>query len=65
MTNIDYGQCPCGGTFDARAVEVRLTKEGRPIVAADVPQGACPKCGSRVYKTEVIECIESIVASTQ
>jgi YgiT-type zinc finger domain-containing protein len=63
MTNIEYGRCPCGGIFDGRTVEIRLSKPDRAIVVENVPQGACPQCGSRVYKTEVLECIESIVGS--
>ena len=57
----DYGRCPCGGLYDNRAVEVRLTVNGKIIVLTDVPQGACPTCGSRVYKAEVLERIESLM----
>jgi YgiT-type zinc finger domain-containing protein len=57
----DYGRCPCGGRYDNRAVEVRLTVGGKVVVLTDVPQGACPNCGSRVYKPEVLERIESLM----
>ncbi|MCA2976942.1 MAG: YgiT-type zinc finger protein [Myxococcaceae bacterium] len=57
----DYGRCPCGGAYDNRSVEVRLTVGGKVVVLTDVPQGACPNCGSRVYKAEVRERIETLM----
>jgi YgiT-type zinc finger domain-containing protein len=59
----DYGRCPCTGTYENRAVEVRLTVQGKVVVLTAVPQGACPNCGSRVYKGEVLERIESLMKS--
>jgi sulfoacetaldehyde acetyltransferase len=47
--------------YDNRFVEVRLTVSGKVVVLTDVPQGACPNCGSRVYKAEVLERIESLM----
>ena len=40
---------------------VRLTVNAKVVVLTDVPQGACPNCGSRVYKAEVLERIESLM----
>lgn len=57
----DYGRCPCSGIYDNRFVEVRLTVNAKVVVLTDVPQGACPNCGSRVYKAEVLERIESLM----
>ncbi len=57
----DYGRCPCSGLYDNRFVEVRLTVNAKVVVLTDVPQGACPNCGSRVYKAEVLERIESLM----
>lgn len=57
----EYGRCPCGGQYDQRYVEVRMTVNGKVVVLTDVPQGACPNCGSRVYKAEVLERIESLM----
>jgi hypothetical protein len=57
----DYGRCPCGGVYDNRVVEVRMTVGDKPIVLTDVPQGACPLCGSRVYKAGVLEGIEALM----
>ena len=57
----DYGRCPCTGVYDNRHVEVRLTVNGKVVVLTQVPQGACPNCGSRVYKAEVLERIESLM----
>ena len=42
-------------------MEVRLTVNAKVVVLTDVPQGACPNCGSRVYKAEVLERIESLM----
>jgi len=61
----EYGRCPCGGTYDNRSVEVRLTVGGKVVVLTDVPQGACPNCGSRVYKAEVLERIETLMKGTK
>jgi YgiT-type zinc finger domain-containing protein len=57
----DYGRCPCGGAYEHRYVEVRMTVGGKVVVLTDVPQGACPNCGSRVYKPEVLERIEFLM----
>ena len=35
----DYGMCPCGGKYDNRLVEVRLTVADQVVVLPDVPQG--------------------------
>jgi YgiT-type zinc finger domain-containing protein len=55
----DFGPCACGGQFEPRTVEVRMTVDGEIIVIEDVPQGACSNCGSRVYKARVLEEIEA------
>jgi len=31
------------------------------VLFTDFPQGACPLCGSRVYKAEVLEIHEAIL----
>ena len=59
----DYGRCPCTGVYENRFVEVRLTVNGKVVVLTAVPQGACPLCGSRVYKAEVLGRIESLMKS--
>lgn len=55
----EWGQCPCGGRYENRFVEVNMTVDGRKVTLSDVPQGACPNCGSRVYKAETLARIES------
>ena len=57
----DYGRCPCSGQYENRFVEVRMTVAGKVVVLTNVPQGACPQCGSRVYKPEVLDRIESLM----
>ena len=59
MVNGEYGSCPCGGLYEARFVTVNMTVEGAPVTIDDVPQGACPSCGSRVYKLPVLARIEA------
>ena len=61
MREAGYGRCPCSGAYDQRWVEVRMTVAGQVVVITDVPQGACPNCGSRVYKTDVLEMIEAFM----
>jgi YgiT-type zinc finger domain-containing protein len=58
---IEYGMCLCTGRYENRTVEVRMTVGGKLVVLKNVPQGACPLCGSRVYKTEVLERIEALM----
>lgn len=60
-TGSDYGRCPCSGTFEKRTVEVKMTVLGELIVLDSVPQGACPTCGSRVYKAAVLMAVEDIM----
>ena len=57
----DYGRCPCGGVYEQRMVEVRMTVRGEEVILTDVPQGACPLCGSRVYKAGMLEGIEALM----
>jgi YgiT-type zinc finger domain-containing protein len=58
----EFGSCPCGGdNYEQRFVEVRMTVAGRVILLQDVPQGACPSCGSRVYKAVQLEGIEALM----
>ena len=59
----DYGRCPCTGVYQQRFVEVRMNVKGKTVVLTGVPQGACPQCGSRVYKAEVLERLESLMKS--
>ena len=61
----DYGRCPCTGLYDRRFVEVRLNVRGKMVVLTNVPQGTCTMCGSRVYKTDVLERIESLMKGEQ
>ncbi len=35
-----------------------MTVAGKVVVLENVPQGVCPSCGSRVYKTAILEEIE-------
>jgi hypothetical protein len=35
-----------------------MTVEGESIQLDNVPQGACPTCGSRVYRAAVLKRIE-------
>jgi YgiT-type zinc finger domain-containing protein len=56
-----YGRCPCNGTYARRSVEVRMNVNGKTVVLTGVPQGTCTMCGSRVYKAEVLERVESLM----
>jgi len=55
----DFGRCPCTGIYEKRDVEVRMSVRGEILLLEHVRQGACPLCGSRVYKLEVLERIEA------
>jgi YgiT-type zinc finger domain-containing protein len=64
MTGSDqrrYGRCPCSGFYEERRVEVTSRVAGQVVVVRDVPQGACPTCGSRVYKAAILDAIEGLV----
>lgn len=50
----------------SRMVEVTIKGVGdEPVVLKNVPQGACPVCGSRVYKAQILERIEASLRGTQ
>lgn len=53
-----FGRCPCTGVYERRTVEVRMTVAGEALVLSNVPQGLCPTCGSRIYKSAVLQEIE-------
>ena len=55
---LDWGACPCGGRYEQRVVEIKMTVNGQAVLLKDVLQGACPSCGSRVYKAEQLQRIE-------
>jgi hypothetical protein len=38
-----------------------MTVDGKAIRLDNVPQGACPQCGSRVYKPETLLRIELLM----
>jgi hypothetical protein len=58
----DFGACPCGGQYDDREVDVQMTVSGEEITLEAVRQGACPLCGSLVYKPHVLERLEAVLA---
>ena len=49
----EYGHCPCSGQYENRFVEVRMTVNSKVVVLTDVPQGACPLCGSQIGRAHV------------
>jgi hypothetical protein len=56
MTDQDwFGRCPCGGRYATRTVSVQAS--GTRTID-DVEQGSCPLCGSRIYKTSIVEMLE-------
>lgn len=55
------GKCPCGGTYEDREVQVRLTSSstGAVTVLESVPQAVCPICESRAYHASILQRIEA------
>ncbi len=41
-----------------------MNVKGKQVVLTNVPQGGCPQCGSRVYKAEVLERLESLMKAS-
>jgi len=65
---MDYGRCACSGIFERRTVEVTMTSaspEEERFTLRAVPQGACPRCGSRVYKAHILDIIETLMFRTR
>ncbi len=58
---IAFGRCPCGGSYETRMIEVRVSSGGTVHVVTGVPQGACPACGSRIYKAHVLARLEALM----
>src|SRR4051794_23075435 len=50
-----YGDCPCGGTYERRQLEVTMGE-----LSLTQPQGACPSCGSRIYKLVQLRSLEAL-----
>jgi YgiT-type zinc finger domain-containing protein len=59
----EFGRCPCGGRYSSRTVEVTMRVGGDTVLLKEVPQGACPQCGSRVYKADVLKELETLMGS--
>jgi hypothetical protein len=38
---------------------VKMTRGGEEVQLNDVDQGACPRCGGRVYRVQILERVES------
>ena len=62
---VNYGRCLCTGVYESRIVEVRIGPQERKVVWDSVPQGACPRCGSRVYKLRILERLEHLMSSSR
>ena len=64
-----FGTCACGGAFEERVVPVTAPRRGRKKGAgtelAEVEQGVCPNCDSRVYKTLSLQCVEAAFRALQ
>ena len=57
----DFGPCPCrGGRFQTKFVEIRILAREGTVTIADVPQGHCPNCFSRVYRPDMLAHIEDL-----
>jgi hypothetical protein len=65
LKEVQHGRCPCGGDYESREVEVRMTVRGNLCVLPGVPQGRCPVCSSCVYKLLVLQYIESAMRGGQ
>ena len=58
---MEHGRCPCGGIYDTRSVDVTVrTADDEPIELSNLPQGACPRCGSRVYRAQILDLLETL-----
>ena len=56
----DSGECPCGGRYEPRTADISMAIDGDTVQLPAISQGRCPSCGSRVYKTVVIEALEAL-----
>lgn len=61
MTVAEPDRCPCGGTYQSRRVEVRMTVHNEQVVLPEVTQDACPLCGLRTYRAAVLEALEAVL----
>jgi hypothetical protein len=56
-----FESCPCGlGSFESSLVDIAMMVAGARVVLENIPQGLCPKCGSRVYSPECLLRIERL-----
>ena len=61
MLDLARDRCPCSGRYEERLVEVNMTVQGERVTLSEVPQRACPVCGSRVYSPPTLERIEMLM----
>jgi hypothetical protein len=55
-----FGRCPCGGgDYDVVTVRASFQVAGSRI-DLDAQQGRCRSCGSRVYKADLLQRLESL-----
>ncbi len=58
-TTPDFGNCPCGGRFATKFVEVRIAARNGTVTLRDIPQGHCGSCQSLVYRPDTLVHIEN------
>jgi YgiT-type zinc finger domain-containing protein len=56
-----WGPCACGGAYEEREVEVRMTVDDEAIVLPSVPQAVCATCGGRIYRADTLWRIEALM----
>ena len=55
---VQWGPCPCGGTYSKKMVEVRMTAPGTSGELLSMAQCKCDRCVSVVDSGEVLSRIE-------
>jgi hypothetical protein len=58
-TMADFGNCPCGGRFETKFVEIQIASRNGSVTLRDIPQGHCRSCGSHVYRPHTLIHIEN------
>ena len=61
----EFGNCPCGGRFETKFVDVKMTARDGPVTLNGIPQGHCSRCHSCVYRRADLTHIENVYRKCQ
>ena len=66
LTRYDYGECEiCDTLMQEKYIKQDFWIRRELIVVEDVPAGVCPRCGEKVVKADVGQCIAKLIENSE